>query len=98
MQYCMDTVLTEETVVITDVVVDVKVRVGTDGNNREFFSWLYSMKPKNLPCGLSLLLVLKNGDRADNGRPCTSFVGNSYNYIHVLIYNQISLKYRIKFN
>jgi len=34
----MDTVLTEETVVITDVVVDVKVRVGTDGNNREFFS------------------------------------------------------------
>ena len=38
MQYCMDTVLIDETVVMRDVLVDVKVTVDTDGNNREFFS------------------------------------------------------------
>ena len=40
MQFCIDTVVIVETVVENDVLVDVKVTVDTDGNSREFFSWL----------------------------------------------------------
>ena len=37
-QYCMDTVLIDETVVMRDVLVDVKVTVDTDGCINDCFS------------------------------------------------------------
>ena len=36
MHFCIETVVIEETTVIRDVLVDVKVTVDTDGINREF--------------------------------------------------------------
>jgi len=39
MQFCKAKVVIVETVVLTDVLVDVKVTVGRD-ENKEFFSWL----------------------------------------------------------
>ena len=38
MHFCIETVVIEETTVIRDVLVDVKVTVDTDGFNREFLS------------------------------------------------------------